>query len=91
MALTEVYLWGNARLRKISRLTHFEGAIAMHILRKLAKSTPINMKPNLTEERYDVPAGVWRNSEGGLSADDRDKERTTKKNDVETGEDLKGQ
>jgi hypothetical protein len=63
----------------------------MHILRKLAKSTRINTQPNLTGARYDVLGGAWKNSDGGLSADDRDKERTTKKNDVETGEDLKGQ
>lgn len=63
----------------------------MHVLQKLALRTPRNATTLRQDSEYDTVRGVWLLPEGSLVADDPDEERTSKKNDVETGEDLKGQ
>ena len=63
----------------------------MHILRSRAlESAARDETPMPADATYDVAHGVWRGSEG-LLAYGVDQERLTKKNDVETGEDQKGQ
>lgn len=63
----------------------------MHILRRLALVSPARDETPLPNgARYDAALGAWR-GESGLLAYDPDTDRTTKKQDVETGEDQKGQ
>ena len=66
---------------------------ANHILLQKAKKTEVNDKVSMNNGVYDAVLGAWitRNGEGLLvDQPDRDKPRT-KKNDVETGEDLKSE
>jgi hypothetical protein len=62
----------------------------MHILQRLAKTTPITGDLTPADASYDFAAGVWRGEKGLITFDPR-RESTTKKNDLETGEDQKGQ
>ena len=62
----------------------------MHILQRIAKTTKVNGSGVPSNADYDVVAGVWRGQEG-LIAFDPESEMTTKKNDLETGEDQKGE
>jgi hypothetical protein len=63
----------------------------MHPLRKNAVASPRRDHPPLPDDaRFDSVAGVWR-TERGLLADDKEFDRTSKKMDLETGEDEKGQ
>ncbi len=63
----------------------------MHPLLALARRTPVDGRaPRPLDATYDVAAGCWRGRAGPLveGPDDLPK---TKKFDVETGEDQKGQ
>ncbi len=62
----------------------------MHILHRLAKTTPLNSNRLPDGADYDFVAGVWRR-DGQVIALDPENQVTTKKADVETGEDQKGQ
>jgi hypothetical protein len=63
----------------------------MHILRKTAVATPVRDEtPMPPKSEYDVSLGVWHGPNGALTYDDNFAQ-TTKKADVETGEDQKGQ
>ena len=62
----------------------------MHILQRIAKTTKVNGSGVPSNADYDIVAGVWR-GQGGLIAFDPESEMTTKKNDLETGEDQKGE
>lgn len=64
----------------------------MHILQRLAVRTPSRDEiPMPRGARYDFLGGVWRDQdEAALALDPRTDQRT-KKMDVETGEDQKGQ
>ncbi|MGV1793556.1 hypothetical protein [Rhizobium sp. A37_96] len=62
----------------------------MHILQRVAKTTKANGNGLPPKAEYDIVAGVWRSQEG-LVAFDPENEMTTKKNDLETGEDQKGE
>lgn len=63
----------------------------MHILRRTAVATPLRDEtPMPPDAKYDVGLGAWRNADETLAYDPKF-EQTTKKMDVETGEDQKGQ
>ncbi|ENZ83252.1 hypothetical protein [Caulobacter vibrioides] len=63
----------------------------MHVLRGYAlESVARDETPLPTGARYDVGLGAWR-GEKGLLAYDAMTDRLTKKHDIETGEDQKGQ
>jgi len=62
----------------------------MHILQRSAKKYQANGNGQPTDAVYDFPAGVWRN-EKGVVAFQTGGGPTTKKNDLETGEDQKGE
>ena len=63
----------------------------MHILRRTAvASVARDETPMPADAAYDTAIGVWRGADGPLALDPAF-ERSTKKNDVETGEDQKGQ
>lgn len=63
----------------------------MHILLKGAvESEARDETPMPANADYDVALGAWR-GKTGLLAYDPDTDRQTKKQDVETGEDQKGQ
>ncbi len=63
----------------------------MHPLLALARRTPINERAvRPTEATYDFVSGLWY-GKGGPLADNPDELPSTKKFDVETGEDQKGQ
>lgn len=63
----------------------------MHILRSRAhESAARDETPMLPDAKYDVALGAWR-GDSGLLAYDPANDRETKKQDVETGEDQKGQ
>lgn len=63
----------------------------MHILLTTALGTAIRDETPMPEgAEYDVVLGAWR-GDNGLLAYDPDTDRVTKKQDIETGEDQKGQ
>ncbi|MDB5801744.1 MAG: hypothetical protein JWL63_2683 [Rhodocyclales bacterium] len=62
----------------------------MHILERTAKPTKLNEERSPEGAVYCFEAGVWRGAEGLITYDPRHG-KATKKNDVETGEDQKGQ
>lgn len=63
----------------------------MHILRSRAiESDARDQTPMPKDATYDVALGAWHGKSGYL-AYDPDTDRTTKKQDIETGEDQKGQ
>ncbi|MBC6427793.1 MAG: hypothetical protein GDA55_00895 [Cellvibrionales bacterium] len=62
----------------------------MHILQCLAKTTPLNSNPISDGAEYDFAAGLWKR-DGQIIALDPNNQVTSKKNDIETGEDQKGQ
>lgn len=64
---------------------------ALHILRKMAVATPARDDPPAPPRNstYDVALGVWTGPRGALTYDDNFAQ-TSKKMDVETGEDQKG-
>jgi len=64
----------------------------VHILQRLALRTPARDEtPMPTGARYDVADGVWIGVAGEILALDPRTDQQTKKMDVETGEDQKGQ
>ena len=62
----------------------------MHVLYRLAKTTPLNSNQLPEGADYDFVTGVWMR-DGQVIALDPENQVTTKKADVETGEDQKGQ
>lgn len=62
----------------------------MHVLQRKAKATNLNKAHEPTDASYDFATGVWHGKHG-LIAYDKRRDASTKKNDVETGEDQKGQ
>lgn len=63
----------------------------MHVLKAGARRSQTREAPPLPDgATYDEALGAWRGT-AGLLAYDPDQERVSKKNDVETGEDQKGQ
>ncbi|WP_062490011.1 hypothetical protein [Labrenzia sp. CP4] len=62
----------------------------MHVLQREAKATKLGKIAVPADAEYDFAAGVWRNNEGLIAYDTRC-DIQTKKNDLETGEDQKGQ
>ncbi|WCK21760.1 hypothetical protein [Agrobacterium tumefaciens] len=63
----------------------------MHILRTTALGSTVRDETPMPEgAKYDVTLGAWRGDKG-LLAYDADTDRVSKKQDVETGEDQKGQ
>jgi hypothetical protein len=64
-----------------------------HVLIANCKSSPSDtLKPVSHGDQYLVPDGLWANSQGKSTISDTKRPRPmTKKNDVETGEDQKGQ
>jgi len=62
----------------------------MHILQREAKATELREIDGPSDAVYDFAAGVWRGKNGLIAYDPRHGQ-TTKKNDLETGEDQKGQ
>lgn len=62
----------------------------MHVLQREAKATELNEIDGPRDAVYDFAAGVWRNKNGLIAYDSR-YGKQTKKNDLETGEDQKGQ
>ncbi|CDZ68049.1 Hypothetical protein NGAL_HAMBI2605_63320 [Neorhizobium galegae bv. orientalis] len=62
----------------------------MHILQTKAKKFQANGTGQPENANYDFAAGVWRNKEG-LVAFQTGNEPVSKKNDLETGEDQKGE
>lgn len=63
----------------------------MHVLRLKARaSIARDIPPTPEDAKYDAALGAWRGA-NGLLAYDPDQDRVSKKNDVETGEDQKGQ
>ena len=63
----------------------------MHILRRTAAATPARDETPMPEgAAYDTALGVWYRASNALTYDSAF-EQTTKKMDVETGEDQKGQ
>jgi len=64
----------------------------MHILQRLAVTSPArDSTPMPMDARYDFAVGVWRGEGEAILALDPALEQHTKKMDVETGEDQKGQ
>jgi hypothetical protein len=64
----------------------------MHILQRLAVTSPVrDATPMPTDARYDFASGIWKGAGGEIMAMDPALEQQTKKMDVETGEDQKGQ
>jgi hypothetical protein len=64
----------------------------MHILQALAVTSPArDSTPMPTHARYDFTAGIWKGERGEILALDPALEQQTKKMDLETGEDQKGQ
>ncbi len=62
----------------------------MHVLQREAKGTELSKIEGPEDAEYDFAGGVWRSKDGLISYDSR-YGRQTKKNDIETGEDQKGQ
>ncbi len=62
----------------------------MHVLQREAKVTELREIEGPADAIYDFAAGVWR-SHAGLIAYDSQDGMQTKKCDLETGEDQKGQ
>ncbi|NOT87337.1 MAG: hypothetical protein HOP03_04055 [Lysobacter sp.] len=64
----------------------------MHILEMLAVSSPArDSTPMPIGCQYDFAAGIWKSEHGAILALDPAFEQQTKKMDLETGEDQKGQ
>lgn len=64
----------------------------MHILQMLAMTSPArDATPMPTEAWYDFAVGVWKGEGGDVLALNPALEQQTKKMDLETGEDQKGQ
>ena len=65
--------------------------VNMHVLHRLAKTTLLNSSNCAPEgTNYDFAAGVWLR-DGQIIALDPDNQVCSKKADIETGEDQKGQ
>lgn len=62
----------------------------MHILERRAKASALRSNSAPRDGIYDFAAGVWRGP-SGLLAYDPAIDQMSKKNDLETGEDQKGQ
>lgn len=62
----------------------------MHVLHRLAKKSPLNTGILPEGADYDLVGGVWRR-QGQIIALDPNNQVTSKKADIETGEDQKGQ
>lgn len=62
-----------------------------HILERKAKVTKIKLVTASDDSTYDTVAGLWRNTDQSIAAYDPGNDKVSKKMDVETGEDLKGQ
>lgn len=62
-----------------------------HILERKAKTTEVGNVTASKGSTYDTVAGVWRNNDQTIAAYDPGNDKVSKKMDVETGEDLKGQ
>ncbi|BCH19975.1 hypothetical protein [Mesorhizobium sp. L-2-11] len=62
----------------------------MHILQAKAKKCQANGNGQPKDATYDFMAGVWRNHKGLVAFQDGNS-AVTKKNDLETGEDQKGE
>ncbi|WP_041345175.1 hypothetical protein [Nitrobacter winogradskyi] len=62
----------------------------MHILQRKAKKYQASGNGQPTDATYDFSAGVWRN-QSGVVAFQNGGAPSTKKNDIETGEDQKGE
>lgn len=62
----------------------------MHVLQAKAKKYNVNGKGYPENAQYDFVSGVWRNHDG-LVAFQEDNGLASKKNDLETGEDQKGE
>lgn len=62
----------------------------MHILQMKAKKSQANGSCYPEAATYDFEAGAWINEEG-MVAFQEGSELATKKNDIETGEDQKGE
>jgi hypothetical protein len=62
----------------------------MHVLQREARTTELRKIEGPDDAVYDFASGVWRSKEGLIAYDSR-YGRQTKKNDLETGEDQKGQ
>lgn len=62
----------------------------MHILQREAKATELRDILDTGDAQYDFAAGVWRSTDGLTTFDSRYRTQT-KKADLETGEDQKGQ
>jgi hypothetical protein len=62
----------------------------MHILQKTAKTSEIKEIQSPGGGYYNFEAGVWIGGDG-LIAYDSQNQIVSKKNDIETGEDQKGQ
>jgi hypothetical protein len=62
----------------------------VHILQTKAKETRANGNGLPSAASYDFEAGLWRNDEG-VVAFQKGNEVLTKKADIETGEDQKGE
>lgn len=72
-------------------LSSQEGVALMHVLLTTALASTVRDEIPLPEgAKYDVALGAWR-GDSGLLAFDPDTDRVSKKQDVETGEDQKGQ
>lgn len=63
----------------------------MHILQINAKKTKIIETIYPDNAIYNFIEGVWRDNKGGLVTYDIRRPMCTKKEDIETGEDQKGQ
>ncbi len=62
----------------------------MHFLQTKAKKYQANGDGQPKDATYDFSAGVWRNRNGLVAFQDGN-DSVTKKNDLETGEDQKGE
>ncbi|WP_017958501.1 hypothetical protein [Rhizobium leguminosarum] len=73
------------------RTEHSIRISSMHVLLTTALVSTVRDEIPLPEgAKYDVALGAWR-GDSGLLAFDPDTDRVSKKQDVETGEDQKGQ
>lgn len=63
----------------------------MHILQKKAKKIKAIESPYPSNATYNFEEGVWRDQNKCLVSYDYNRALSTKKNDIETGEDQKGQ
>ncbi len=62
----------------------------MHVLQRKAKATKLRKVKGPVGAAYNFAGGVWKDESGLITYDSR-YETMSKKADVETGEDMKGQ